>query len=350
MSESVEALQKGAAGERQEAGMLILSCLMCLRALPIGRATLWDFRKSIGKPFDTLHRWCDKEKSALAAELRAPTNALCKRWKKQPKPATQEKDPKKRSVRMKVVDILNQGLLGVTGNSPASPAPLSMASPGMPTPVQAAELEAALFARFLAAEEKEKDKEKNNKMWGDYKHAARTLRSNLALSGNSELRSRILAGEMDVADIAMMDSAALAPESLQKERAESQRKAMEETIITELKVTAKDDEGGYSATAPPPMITATKFLKGVSSTDLAKRSGSFVSLENSTENRGQAGDASSVPIRPLEPPPTPFRLGVNSPARGGRDEEDQIDVLATPGQEDEDEEVNSIIRYLSQPV
>merc|ERR1719356_1176553 len=161
-----------------------MACLSCLGALPLGRATLWEHRQSIGKPFDRLHKWCAKERSALAAELRAPTNVLCRKWRRQPKPASQETSETKAG-RRKVVEIIAQGLQGIAGgNSPASPAPMSMASPGcMPAQMIAAEIEVALYVRHSGATH-------------DYKAHARMLRSNLGHGGNAKLRDRVLSGDL----------------------------------------------------------------------------------------------------------------------------------------------------------
>ena len=65
-----------------------------------------------GKPFDGLHKWCASQKSALAAELRAPTLELCARWRRQPKPAAQEQSPEDKAMRRRVVDLISQGLSG----------------------------------------------------------------------------------------------------------------------------------------------------------------------------------------------------------------------------------------------
>ncbi|CAK0890114.1 unnamed protein product, partial [Prorocentrum cordatum] len=138
LQESVLGLETAGPSERQEAGIWGLAVLACLRALPLGRATLWEHRASIGKPFDRLHKWCAREKSALAAELRGPTQALCRRWRREPKPAGQEHAPEQKALRCKVVDMIAQGLMGIAGNSPASPAPVA-ASPGMPPPMMARE-------------------------------------------------------------------------------------------------------------------------------------------------------------------------------------------------------------------
>ena len=46
LKEAVERLE--ANENREEAGMLVLACLACLKALPLGRASLWEHRQSIG--------------------------------------------------------------------------------------------------------------------------------------------------------------------------------------------------------------------------------------------------------------------------------------------------------------
>ena len=73
---------------------------------------LLPFPSLTGKPFDELHKWCAKEKSALAAELRAPTLELCRRWRRQPKPAAQEQSPEDKAMRRRVVELISQGLSG----------------------------------------------------------------------------------------------------------------------------------------------------------------------------------------------------------------------------------------------
>jgi len=303
--------------------------------------------------------WRRKERSCRGAA--GVNQSAIKRWKKQQKPAAQEKDPAIKATRAKVVDVIAQGLMGVTGSSPASPAPVSLASPGMPPPVQAAEIEAALFGRYItAADDGKEDKEARHRKLGEYKAHARMLRTNLALAGNSDLRARILSGEMDVTDIVKMDSAALAPEALQKEREDIARKSMEEATIREpTLLPAKDTEGGYSSTAPPPMVDAKKVIamsRRESSSDLLTRSASLGSVDKTAESTGATASTAppppTVPQKPLEPPPTPFRIGAASPAGGAMraDEDEHVDVLATPAPEDEDEEAASLIRYLSNAV
>lgn len=46
LKETVERLE--ANDGREEAGMLALACLACLKALPLGRASLWEHRHAIG--------------------------------------------------------------------------------------------------------------------------------------------------------------------------------------------------------------------------------------------------------------------------------------------------------------
>lgn len=64
-----------------------------------------------------------------------------------------------------------------------------------------------------------------------YRQHARMLKSNLALPGNAELRSRIFSGALAVEKLVAMDSSALAPEALQEERRLEQEKAMRQTLI-----------------------------------------------------------------------------------------------------------------------
>ena len=47
LKETVERLE--ANDGREEAGMLALACLACLKALPLGRASLWEHRHAIGR-------------------------------------------------------------------------------------------------------------------------------------------------------------------------------------------------------------------------------------------------------------------------------------------------------------
>ena len=192
LREAVKRLETNDA--REEAGMLILACLACLKALPLGRASLWEHRHAIGKPFDELHKWCAKERSALAAELRAPTLELCKRWRRQPKPAAQEQSPEDKAMRRRVVELISQGLQGFGGASPTSPVG-PMPSPAMlPNNLVAAEIENLLWGRYGKAKAT------------DYRHHARMLKANLSLAGNSELRGRILSGDLKPDELIAMDS------------------------------------------------------------------------------------------------------------------------------------------------
>mmetsp|Transcript_66644 Transcript_66644/g.167970 ORF Transcript_66644/g.167970 Transcript_66644/m.167970 type:complete len:485 (+) Transcript_66644:130-1584(+) len=339
MQESVAALETGDAASRQEAGMWALACLMCLRSLPLGRASLWEHRHSLGKPFDRLHRWCGREKSALAAELRAPTVALCKRWRRQPKPAGQEVSTEQKAMREKVVEVIAQGLMGIAGgNSPASPAPIAVTSPGaMPNRLVAVEVEAALYGRFGSASH-------------EYKQHARMLRSNLAHSGNAKLRERVLTGDIAPEDLAAMDSAHLAPDSLQEQRRAAEVKAMKESVVEELLPRMQSHGEGSPTrhafdwyTAPP------VFVKSPARQNSEDRFG--------VTNEGNEEAPAEVPVAPLVPPPTPFRDLAASSAQhqsghSGQDEPDPHDpeVLATPAPDDEDEEQEALIQYLAKPI
>jgi len=332
LQESVGTLETGEAADRQEAGMWALACLMCLRALSLGRATLWEHRQTLGKPFDRLHRWCGKEKSALAAELRAPTSALCRRWRRQPKPAGQEVAPEQRAVRSKVVEIIQQGLMGISGAaSPASPAPLTAASPGaMPNRLVAAEVEAALFGRFGSASH-------------EYKQHARMLRSNLALAGNAKLRERVLAGDTTPEELAAMTSAELAPDALREQRRLAKEQAMKELVVEEMlprlpsKGEGSPGRDAYTwSTAPPVFMKSPQRLGSSDSVDVSRASSA----------------ASQKEPPPLVPPPTPFQDigGAGSRPHDGVEHHDHMEVLPTPAPDDEDEEQESLIQYLAKPV
>eukprot|EP00929_Paragymnodinium_shiwhaense_P041128 TRINITY_DN21386_c0_g1_i3.p1 TRINITY_DN21386_c0_g1~~TRINITY_DN21386_c0_g1_i3.p1 ORF type:complete len:471 (-),score=107.97 TRINITY_DN21386_c0_g1_i3:199-1611(-) len=334
LQESVGHLETGDATARQEAGMMTLASLMALRALPIGRATMWEHRQSVGKAFDRLHRWCGKERSALAAELRAPTTELCKRWRKQPKPANQESSQEQKAIRMKVITIIQQGLLGIAGgNSPASPAPVPP-SPGRLAPnTVAAEVEAALFGH-------------HNGATNEYRQHARALRSNLSLTSNTRLREKVMSGEMGPEELVKMDSNSLAPEELQEKRKDAEKRAMKEVVaetlvpLTRL-MSNSDDRLSYNpGMAPPPMVSPTREISADS-----------IGKEKDAE---AAPPASAAPVS-MVPPPTPFRHGDGMPPPANVPGTERMpattpEVMATPCPEDEDEECAALIRFLSRPV
>lgn len=327
--------------------MWALSALMCLRALCLGRAALWEHRHSLGKPFDRLHRWCSREKTALAAELRAPTNWLCQFWKRQPRPAGQAK-PAEKVLREKVVEMIAQGLLGLSGgNSPASPLPVSCASPGaMPTRLVSVEVEAALFGRFGSASH-------------DYKQHARSLRSNLAHPENARLREKVITGEMSPDELAAMDSTQLAPESLQERRRKAEQQAMKESVVEDLlpRMRSRDDDFGMGSvawyTAPPVFAKSPLRMKSTESL------GSNVSKGSGSEDQLEEPKEPTVPVVHLEPPPTPFR-DMSAPLAGFSAHQPMAppsieahyspDLLATPAPDDEDEEQEALVQYFSKPV
>lgn len=318
--------------DHQEATMWVLACLSCLRALPIGRATMWEHRGVLGKPFDRLHRWCGQQKSAIAAELRGPTTALCRRWRKQPKPAEQESDPAQKALRRKVVDMIAQGLAGIAGiNSPASPA--VMASPGRLPPVSSAsEVEAVLFTRY------------NSIASGEYRQHARMLRSNLALPGNVSLREGVLSGDVTPDELIAMNSNALAPEALQEQRLLQQQRAERANILKHKLQPPKIFEDGRTeynpATAPPALET---------------RESSDISRADSAGPVASDSEIAPVDVA-MEPPPTPFREGLaNGPlpvvsGSGSSPAAFTPDVMATPAPGHEDEDEATLFQWLSRPV
>jgi len=362
LQEAIATLESGEAVERQEAGMWTLASLMCLRSLPLGRATLWEHRVSVGKPFDRLHRWCGREHSALAAELRAPTEFLCRRWRRQPKPAGQDHAPEHKAVRMKVKEVIAQGLMGIAGsNSPASPAPMAAMSPGLPPPMAAAEVEAALYAKY-------------NDLTQEYKQHARMLRSNLALEGNADLRARVLSGEITAEELVAMDSNHLAPEAVQAARREQLRKNWNADIVTQM-VPRTEREGDNSPghdkymqnLAPPiwekrpePALprrnSSLNTLPSEDSAPAGKQGEEAAPAGKDAASTGAAEPAHHHPALPpvpvLVPPPTPFREGAALGAHHDHHEADHHqtpDVMATPGPDDEDEEEAALVRYLSSP-
>lgn len=327
--------------------MWVLACLTCLSSLPIGRATMWEHRFSVGKAFDRLHRWCGRERSAIAAELRGPTSLLCKRWKKQPKPASQSGTPAEKALRVKVVTLITQGLNGIAGgSSPASPAPpVTLASPAgggqLAPPSVAAEVEAALFGLFGGATP-------------EYRQHARMLRTNLALHGNAPLRARVLSGELDIGELVKLTSEELAPEAMQVRRQAQQAKLLEERTLREKLVAPPPrEQSHHDAGDDGPRIVGA--LERVSS------SGDVVGALERANSSGDLPDEGDVeakmappptPLR-MEEPPTPFRAGVEaSPAissapGGSRGDTPEV---ATPAPLEDDDEDAAIIRWLSRPV
>lgn len=340
LQDGVAALETGDAAQRSDAGMRCMACLVCLRALPIGRSTMWTHRRDLGQPFDRLHKWCGKEKSALAAELRAPTLLLCKRWKQQPKPAMQESTPEQKALRLKVVDMISQGLLGIAGhNSPASPAGIA-ASPGrLPPSLTAGEVEAALYGRFGGATH-------------EYKQHARMLRANLAAAGNGDLRDRVLSGDLPAEQLAAMESDALAPAALQEARKKVHQEAMKEVVYTAtvpLQRLHSESDGRYAynaGTAPPAFVTLDQLQEESKSED----AGSKDDLEASAAPTSM--DPPATPF--MAPPPTPFRVTGDAvavaPGELDASSHHTPEVLPTPAPDEDDDEAAALVRFFSQAV
>jgi len=283
---------------------------------------MWEHRSKLGKPFDRLHRWVGRQKSAVAAELRPATHELCRQWSRQPKPAAQETEPEQRSVRMKAIQALAQGLNGVHGGSrsPGLETP-GLESPGLPPSTTAAEIEAALFGRFGG-------------LTLEYRQHARMIRSNLVT--NPTLRSRVLSGDVSATELVAMNSDTLAPEEVQEARKAQWDHSLKELIVKNPKANPPRDGNGK----PEFDIIVTR----------STSSSSLPTVEHVQPMPGPVG------IAPMDPPPTPFRMEpVPTPFRdhGGEtpfhETEQTPDMFATPAH-CEDGEYVALIRYLSQPV
>lgn len=349
LQEAIGDLEASDAAVRQDGAMRVHACLVCLRALPIGRATMWAHRKELGHPFDKLHKWCAKGKSALAAELRGPTQALCKRWRQQPKPALQEASVEQKAVRMKVVEMISQGLNGIAGHSPASPAGLT--SPGMlPPTLTANEVEAALFGRFGGATP-------------EYRQHARMLRSNLAAHGNAHLRERVLSGELPAEQLVAMDSDSLAPDALQAERkkqhADSIKEVTYQNMVSLRRLASEsEDRNAYnSGTAPPLMVFETDIGDDGKLKDTAEEKGAKeVAALRKAMGKPALSNMEPPPTPFMAPPPTPFRPGAathmaeGAGTSGTADGSGTPDMMPTPALDEEDEEASALMRFLSQPV
>lgn len=318
MQDSVAGLEGKNAASRQEAGMRVHACLTCLAALSLGRATMWEHRLTVGKGFDQLHRWCGHTKTALAADLRAPTLALCRRWRKQPRPAFQDASPEQKKVRVKVIEIIRQGLLGISGASPVSPA-VACSSVCLPPATVAAEIEAALLGC-------------HNGNTPEYRQHARMLKTNLALSGNSALRERILSGDITAETLVSMDSRSLAPETLQV-----QRRSLEQEYL-KLSVIKVDSQ----------------MLRGYSEKGDRFEPETFVLPPPEDSTTMAAPSALAVgasPLLPMEPPPTPFQGGNPPPFRSVEDVAIPTPAIPeTPGVEEEREHETELIRWFTKPM
>lgn len=204
--------------EKDDATYRAIACVHCLSALPIGRATMWEHHRVLGKTFDQLVRWARNNKSDAAAELKPIAERLIRRWQKQPKSAQQEASPDHKSVRVKAMELIKEGLLGKAGPlTPASPRAGSPASGLLPVSFVASEIEAALYALYKGGTEQ-------------YRAHARMLKSNLLTLGNQPLRTRILNGELPAQELVALDSRELAPEYLREQRKAVEQEALKSVV------------------------------------------------------------------------------------------------------------------------
>lgn len=317
LTAGVETLEEGPDSERHEASMRSMACLACLLNLSVGRAIMWEHRQTLGKAFDRLHRWCGREKTARAAELRAPCTALSRRWRQQAKPASSD-TPQNKALRVKVLEMVKQGLEGADAETLKKSLPLSMV---------ASEIEATLYAFHKGAT-------------ADYRHHARMLRKNMVLVGNESLRERILSGEIGAQELVNMDSRSLAPQTLQEQRKAAELEALKSVVLQADAVKQMEtplpsfdwrDETWRDETYPSSVKEVAEEAKTFSAN----------SAEKVSENL--SSEAAS---------PTPLSEGPNTPIvrTTSYGAPSTPEAMATPAPDDEDEQAEDLIRYFSQSV
>ena len=131
-----------------------------------------------------------------------------------------------------------------------------------------------------------------------------------------------------------MDSGALAPDEIQRQRREVQLKAMKEAVVEDLQpVRAEDGEG-------------SPFDPGadLNTAPLVWRSPTKDTKQESQESQGDQEEGATG--LPMVPPPTPFRLSVAAPTMEPATS-DMPEMLATPGPDDEDDDLMAVLRFLA---
>lgn len=266
LRESVAAMQmqKRAEGDKQEdAGMRVLACLRCLQHLPLTQAPPAETKISLSLvKLKSLRPAASSEIPTLGGVLDLSNRAsdLCLRWRRKvhrenSNPATTQpsvtspapqasrspaphtdaaQSPSDEALRSKAIELISQGLL----------------SDGAQGRAFAEKVEVALFALHGGATPK-------------YRQHARMLKSNIALAGNAELRTRLLSGDLAVEVLLAMDSTTLAPEALQEERRIEQEKALRLTLIPGfVNRVETEDEDSYVPIRPFPGLSAAARLGG----------------------------------------------------------------------------------------
>lgn len=316
LTDSVGVLEEGPDGERHEATMRCMACLACLLNLSVGRAIMWEHRQILGKPFDRLHRWCGREKTARAADLRGPCTILSRRWQKQAKPASSD-TPQNKATRVKVLEMIKQGLEGADAEILKKSLPLSTV---------ASEIEASLYGFYKGATP-------------EYRHHARMLRNNMILVGNESLRERILFGEIVAQDLVNMDSRSLAPQSLQEQRRAVELEALKSVVLP----------GDAKQLEPPPASFDWRDETWrVHETSTTKEATTEAEKPSATSEKGSESqnqlDALATPATPSVESNTPIMRTSSYGAPG------TPEAMATPAPDDEDEQAEDLIRFFSQPV
>jgi len=318
LADSVSVLEEGPDSERHEASMGSMACLVCLLALSVGRAIMWEHRQTLGKAFDRLHRWCGREKTARAAELRAPCMALSRRWRQQPKPANTD-TPQNKALRVKVLEMIKQGLEGADAETLKTSLPLSTV---------ASEIEATLYAFHKGAT-------------ADYRQHARMLRNNMVLVGNESLRQRILSGEIVAQELVNMDSRSLAPQTLQEQRKAAELEALKSVLIL-------------------PGQPVAKPLERMASFDWRDETYNPRPKEEPAEASApvaeKVSESTTPPVPAMVAPPTPLPEEPGTPGIMRTSSVSSLgapgtpEAMATPAPDDEDEQAEDLIRYFSQSV
>jgi hypothetical protein len=282
--------------------------------------------------------------------------ALCRRWRRQPKPAAQDKADGE--YRLLVVDILEEALSGISLSEEASHEQLSMSPTRFPSKLsatQTARPSTVLPCKTAAAEIEAELYKFCGGLTAEFKTHARMLRANLIRKDNSVLRERVLSGELSPAELVSMKSEDLAPKSLQEERKKVQKEAMESVIDKDgvyfPKSPIKDadtDMKDYNMNMAPPPSPVREDAETEAGTQ-------DVMTATSTPKGSFNEDEIPLPTPgPMPPPPTPFRMPEDAQQATPKHPKDvdpvaplpSPDVLDTP--REEEDELTILIQRLSE--
>jgi len=155
-----------------------------------------------------------------------------------------------------------------------------------------------------------------------------------------------------------MNSANIAPESLQEERQRTQKEVLKEVTIKHKLMPPPDIEDGktdYNPATAPPLLE--KRLSSIDREEGAASLARRASSELAAPVPEPAGTSGNPATFRMEPPPTPFRetegtASTTASSGGGSPGAFAAtpDVLATPAQGEEDEDERALIQWLTRPV